>query len=265
MAEGMRGSDKRISESGMHEIQHLADPADQVRYRHVQWVAAGSALTHVTAVFLAIYAFRAGDLQELSLINLMHFVPNNVALWQVCCFAIGISSLSFLALYIAVKQILRLRHSVWINTATFLVVIAVALDMQSYGNLMVFFSDICVQLTRSSGYKQLLMLEGWRSVNQGLTQSVLIGNTLYSLAGLIMAGAIVAGKGLPNWLGWTSVPIWLVGLAASGLTFAGQLSWALVLMFAMTIAFIIWTIALAVAVDPYTTSHKFPIDHNPAN
>lgn len=265
MAEGMWGSDKRISESGMHEIQHLADPAAQIRYRRVQWVSVGSALTHVTAVFLAIYAFRAGDLQELSLFNLMHFVPDNVALWQACCFACGVSSLSFLGLYIAVAQILKLRHSIWITSATLLVVIAVTLDLQSYGNLMVFFADVCVQLTRSAGYKQLLMMEGWRSVNQGLTQSVLVANSLYSLAGLAMSATIVVGKGLPKWLGWTSVPIWLAGLAASMLTFAGQLSWALVVMFSMTIAFIIWTIALAVAVDPYTTSHKIPLDNNPAS
>jgi hypothetical protein len=262
----MPGSDdKKISESGMHEIQHLADPADQVRYRHLQWVAFGSAVTHVIAVFLAIYAFREGDLQELSLVNLMHFVPGHVGLWQLTCFSIACSSLSFLMLYLALKQILRLRHSLWITAATFVVVIAIAIDLQSYGNLTVVFSDLCVQLTKNSGYKQLLMLEGWRTVNQGLTQSVLIANSLYSLAGLVMAAAIVAGKGLPKWLGWTSVPIWLAGLAASVLTFCGQLSWALVIMFAMTIAFIIWTIALAVAVDPYTHSHRFPIELDPAN
>ena len=254
-----------ISESGTHEIQHLADPADQVRYRHVQWVAIGSALTHVIAVFLAIYAFREGDLQELSLINLMHFIPGHVGLWQLTCFAIGFSSLSFLVLYVALKQILRLRHSLWINAATFVVVIAISLDMQSYGNLMIFFSDVCNQLLRSSGYKQLLTMEGWRTVNAALTQSVIIANSLYSLAGLVMSGAIVSGVGLPKWLGWTSVPIWLAGLAASILTFCGQLSWALVLMFAMTIAFIIWTIALAVTVDPYTHSHRIAVDNNPAN
>lgn len=262
----MRSSeDKKISESGMHEIQHLADPADQVRYRYVQFAAIGSALTHIIAVFLAIYAFREGDLQELSLVNLMHFVPTHTMLWQITCMAIAMSSLSFLFLYLAIKQILRLRHTLWINAATFLVVIAVTVDLQSYSNLTILFSDLCVQLTKSSSYKQLLMLEGWRTVNQGLTQSMLLANTLYSLAGLVLAGAIIAGRGLPKWLGWTWVPVWLAGLAASVLTFVGQLSWSLVIMFAMTIAFIIWAITLAVAVDPYTHSHRFPIEKNPAN
>jgi len=250
----------RLTESGMHEIQHLADPADQARYRHVQWVSIGSALWHVIAVFLAIYAFREGDLQELSLIHLMHFVPNNTALWQLACFAIGASSLSFLVLFLAIKQVLRLRLNLWLNIASYLVVIAIALDLQSYGNLMIFFSDVSTQLLRSSGYKQLLMMEGWRTVNAALTQSVIIANSLYALAGLVMAAAIVRGQGLPKWLGWTSVPVWVVGLAASVLTFCGQLSWALVVMFAMTIAFILWTIALAVAVDPYTHSHRFPVE-----
>lgn len=255
----------KLSESGLHEIQHLADPADQVRYRHVQWVAIGSSISHIIAVFLTIYAFREGDLQDLSLVHLMDFVPKHNAIWQSSCIAIGASSLSFLMLYVALKQVLRLRHSLWINAATFISVIAISIDMQNYGNLTITFSDIATQVVHSSGYKQLLMMEGWRIINQALTQSVIISNTLYAISGLVLAGGIISGYGVPKWLGWTSIPVWLAGLASAILTFSGQLSLALVLMFAMTIAFILWTIAVAVAVDPYTHSHRIPVDHNPAN
>ncbi|MDZ4835385.1 MAG: hypothetical protein SGJ27_16530 [Candidatus Melainabacteria bacterium] len=255
----------KLSESGMHEIQHLADPAAQVQYRHLQWVAMGASISHIIAVFLALYAFREGDLQDLSLIHLMDYVPKHLAVWQLSCATIAGSSLSFLALYLALKQVLRLRHTLWVNAATFFIVIAITLDLQTFANLMITFADISAQLVLSSGYKQLLMMEAWRVVNQALTQSMIVSNTLYAMAGLVMAGAIVSGFGVPKWLGWTSIPIWLAGLAASVLTFSGQLSLALVLMFSMTIAFILWTITVAVAVDPYTHSHRFPVEKHPAN
>lgn len=266
MTDSLKDSENRtLSESGMHEIQHLADPADQVRYKHVQLIALGSSIVHVLAVFLAIFAFREGNLQELSLIHLMHFVHRHTALWQAACFAAGISSLSFMMLFVALKQVLRLRHNIWINAAAFLVVIAISLDLQNYGNLMIGFSDTSIQLMRATGYKQMLMLEAWRSVNQALTQSVIIASSLYAISGLVLSTAIISGVGLPKWLGWTSIPVWLAGLAASVLTFYGQLSWAMVLMFAMSITFILWTIAIAVGIDPYTHSHRIPVEDHPAN
>ncbi|MBX9670754.1 MAG: hypothetical protein K2X93_24345 [Candidatus Obscuribacterales bacterium] len=265
MTDSMRDSlEKKLSESGMHEIHQLVDPSAQARYRHLQWIAIASAVSHATAVFLAIYSFRAGDLQALSLVQLMHFVAGNHTVWQLTCALSGLSAISFLILFLAIKQILRVRDTLWLSTATMLIVIAVALDVQSFGNLMVYFGDISSQVVKVSGFKQYLILEGWRSLNQALTQSILLANTFYAVGGLILARAIIAGFGLPKWLGWTSIPVWLVAILASILTFTGQLKIVIVVMFAMVIAFILWTIALAVAVDAYSHTHRIPLD-KPAN
>ncbi len=256
MADSMRDIEKKLSESGLHEIHQLVDPSIQARYRHLQWIAIASTVLHATAVFLAIYSFRTGDLQALSLVQLMQFVSTHHAVWQSTCALAGLCAISFLFLFLAIKQILRVRDTLWLNMAMMLTVIAVALDLQSFGNLMIYFSDISTQLLRVSGFKQYLILEGWRSLNQALTQSLVLANTLYAASGLILARAIIAGFGLPKWLGWTSIPVWLVAISASILTLAGQLSMVIVVMFAMVIAFILWTIALAVAVDAYSHSHR---------
>lgn len=255
----------KLSESGMHEIQHLAEPADQVRYRHLQWVALTSSISHIVAVFLAIYAFREGDLHGLSLIHLIDYIPKHLFVWQSTCLGVAFSSLSFVVFYLALQQVLRLQDKLWINAATFFTVMAITLDLQTCGSLMITLADIATQVVLAGSYKQLLLLESWRIVNQALTQSMILSNSLYAISGLVLAGSIVTGFGVPKWLGWTSIPVWLAGLAASILAFCGQLSLALVLMFAMIIAFILWTIAVAVAVDPYTHSHRFPVERHPAN
>ncbi len=255
----------KLSESGRHEIQRLVDPAEQIRYRHLQWMAIGSSVSHIVAVFLAIYALRQGDLHGLSLVHLVDYVPKHTLVWQSTCLAIGASSLSYLFLLLGIRQVISIANQLWITMAVLVTVIGVTLDLQTFGTLAITFSDISTQLIPSSNYKQLLLMECWRIVNQSLTQSVIISNSLYAGSGLMVAASIITGVGMPKWLGWISIPVWLAGLAAAILTLTGQLTLAMVLMFAMTIAFIIWAIAVAVAIDPYTQVHRFPVEHHPAN
>lgn len=251
---------KRLAESGSYEVVELAESA-QLRYRQLQVTAIVSALIHASAVFLAIFSVREGNLYDFSVTRLLQFVSANRVLWQVSCLSVSMSTISFLVLFLAFRNVLRVRQTLWITAASFVVAIGLANDLQSQGNMLVYFSDLSHQVTHGSYPRQQLNLEAWRTLNESVTQSLLIANALYSLSGLVLSGAIITGYGLPKWLGWTSIPIWLVGLAASALVFSGGFSWAVILMFAMIIAYILWNIATAVAIDPYTHVHRV---HEPA-
>ncbi len=232
------------------------------RYQQLQVVAIGAAIVHASAVLLCVYAVKEGNLYDFSVTRLLQFVPAFTGLWQISCFAVALSSVSYMVTFVAMKHVLRVRQTMWLNVGIFLVLIAVANDLHSLGSMMIYFADIARQFVNGTFSKNQLLMEAWSVLSNSVTDSLIIANTLYSVAGLILARAIISGYGLPKWLGWTAIPIFVVGLLASILIFQGEFSMAIVMMFATIITFILWAVAMAVAIDPFAHEHKHAAEEN---
>ena len=236
------------------------------RYKQLQMVCITAAVVHGIALLLCIYSFREGNLDEFSIARLMRFVTAHVVLWRACGVTVSLSSITFLLQFLAFRQVLRARHELWMLLATSVIVIAIAGDLHAHGTMMVLFADIANQIHSGGFYSnQDLLLQGWIALSQAMTQTFLYSNTLYTFAGFILAAAIVRGGGPPRWLGWAAFPVWITSFLVSLLTFVGEIPWAIVLLFASVIAFTVWSIVVAVTIDPLTAvSEPDESEHQPS-
>lgn len=228
------------------------------KYRVLQLACVGGAITHAIAVLTIIHLYREGRLDHFSLVRLMHFIPNNLIFWRFACIAAALSSISSLVLFVAIRDVIVVRHSLFLTIALFITVIGVSNDLQAQSSLLVLFSDLSLQLHAGATTisKQAVIMESWVTLNRAATQSLVLATPMYAAAGIILAGSIIVGRGMPKWLGWSALPVWVAGLVATLLTFTGQMTLAVIVLFSSSIAFILWTIAIAVAIDGYASPDR---------
>lgn len=220
-------------------------------FRYVQALCLLSAVVHVLAALVAIYTWRVGDLGEFSPVKLMRFVPDNVMLWRASCLLTSASALSFVVVLAAIRETLprKLRFAALI--ALMFAIIGAANDLQSHFSMMVLFSDLASQM-QLSAVKQDLMQLAWMVISQSLSQTFLIANILYCLAGIVISVTMVMAPDYPDWVSWLGVPVFALGLATSVLAFMGSLNLAISFMFGSTILYVVWVVVLGAVVDPLT-------------
>ncbi len=229
----------------------MHEPGMMRRYKQLQTASIFAALTHAVTALLIIYISREGRFDQFSIINLMHFVPQNLVVWRTTCIFVALSCFSFLFFALSVERVIARTDLTKI--AIILIVIAIAIDLPSQGRMMVFFADVSSQLVFGGSFaRQDLLIEGWKTINNCITNSLLIANFLYSVAGLALAYGIIRSQGIPSWIGWTSVPVWSAGVFATVFTFQGLVHWGLVTLLSCIIGFIVWSILVCVAIDSST-------------
>lgn len=243
---------KSPSDSGIH------DGPSPGKYRALQLACVGGALTHAIAVLTIIHLYREGRLDHFSLVRLMHFITNNLIFWRFACISAALSSISSLVLFVAIREVIVVRQSMLLTIALLITVIGVSNDLQAQSSLLVLFSDLALQLHAGGPLidKKDVIIESWATLNRAATQSLVLATPLYAGAGMVLAGSIIVGRGMPKWLGWCALPVWVAGFVATLLTFTGQMTLAVIVLFSSSIAFILWTIAIAVAIDGYASPDR---------
>ena len=227
------------------------------KYRQLQALCIVSSLANAIAVLLAIYMIRIGHFDQFSVVRLMHFVPHHIVLWRLSWLSLGTASITFLLFVLSLEDIISRIPRIWMRATLIVALLAVAVDIPSQSRMLVLFADVSAQLVYGGTFaKKVLLIEGWKAINQCLTESIMVANSLYSVAGLGLSAMIINGKGLPRWLGWTSVPIWLAGLAATIFTFQGNVLWGLILLLSSLIGIIAWGVLVAVSVDSLARSDE---------
>ncbi len=208
----------------------------------------GTALAHVAATLLSVYAIREGNLGDFSPLKIMHFIPHHIILWRCAWIAAALASLSFIVFVVAVCSLLDRRLRPALTVAIVLTTAALTNDLNGQFSMMVLFSDLAQQMRGHGSFLQHETVQlAWSTMNQALTQSVLIANTLYSISGMLVVVCAMMTRGFPKWLAWFGLPIWVATLWVTVFVFVGALKWALVLLLASTVGFVVWTTVMGLA------------------
>ena len=69
----------------------------------------------------------------------------------------------------------------------------------------------------------------------------------YSFAGIVLVVCGLLTRAFPKWLAWLGFPIWVATLNVTVFVFVGALKWALVLLLAATVGFVVWTTVMGLA------------------
>lgn len=233
-----------------HEHEDSFETPQKANYRKVGWFCVGAAIAHVAALLLILYVARVGDLSAFTPTKLMRFVPDHQLLWRSACLASSISSVSTVLVFLALNEIVAKKARLIMKIALVLAVIGCASDLQSHFSMMVLFSDLATQVKLNGTYvRQELVQLSWVTINQALSQTLLLTNLLYSIAGILTVTALLRTKIFPQWLFWMGLPLWLISLSSTAVAFAGRLTLSLSLLVGSVIGFIVWTVAIALVLD----------------
>ncbi len=204
-----------------------------------------AALIHTAAIMLGVYTVREGNLGDFVPMKILEFVAGNVVLWKSTCLMACVATIAFVVLLIVLREVVERRLRVALNVATVLTAIAAPPALNGQMTMAVLFCDFALQNHYHHAAVAHEVSElAWAVMNSGITQCILIGNTLNSVAGIIIVACMLNSKNFPKWLAWLGMPIWIASLNVSALAFMGSLQWALVLAIASSIAFVMWATAM---------------------
>lgn len=228
-------------------------------FRLVGWFCVASAVVHVFSLLLSLQVVRIGDLLAFSPVKLMRFISDHQLLWRSCCLFNGISSVSSVLIFLMFNMIVDRKVRILTRVGMLLTIIACASELNAHSSFLVLLSDLAVQLKLNSSYlKNDLLQLSWVIINQSLAQILLVGNTLWSVAGLLATVAILQTKSLPKWLVWIGMPVWLLSFSATCVAFAGELSLCFSMMLAFQLGFVLWTVCLAIVLDLHARPEPAP-------
>lgn len=202
---------------------------------------------HLLAAIICVYIVREASLLEWSPLKLLRFIPEHMPVWRLACLAMAVASLSFVTFVVCARDVLDQRVSTLATLALVFVTIAAANDLNGLSSMLVLYSDLASQLQSSHTFMvhQTFQLS-WATLDLSLAQCLLIGNTLYSFAGILIAVSGLGTSSFPKWLAWTGLPIWIATLCVSVLSFLGMLKWVLIVTMAAALVFVLWCTALGV-------------------
>lgn len=224
-------------------------------FRIVQWITLFAAVAHTLATLFCIYAFREGQLHEMSMVKLLAFSVDHSWLWRACCISVSVAAVSFLAFVLAVRELLESRFRYWLGTACCLAIIAVANDLPAHSSMMVLLSDLARQYFANFALREFILQDAWSVLNQAITQTFLVSNSLYSAAGILLTVCMVLTRNIPRWLGWVGVPVWFATTLTSLFAFTGNIPSAMITMFASSILFVIWSVVIGVVMERRVHEH----------
>jgi hypothetical protein len=205
------------------------------------------ALLHIVAGVFSAYLVREGNLLAISPIKLLRFIPEHLVLWRSDCLLLAAASLSFATFVVCAREIFDSAAGTLATLSVVCVTIAAANDLSGLCSMMVLFSDLSQQFGSHGHFlvHETIQL-AWATMDSALAQCLLIGNTLYSLSGLLIVRCAFLTESFPKWLAWTGLPIWMVTLAVSVLAFLGMLQWVIMITMATVLVFVLWCTAIGV-------------------
>ncbi len=221
----------------------------------MQWIALFAAVAHTIATLSCIYAFREGQLHELSMVRLLTFSVDHSWLWRICCISVSVAAVSFLAFVLAVRELLEMRFRFWVGTACCLAIIGVSNDLPAHSSMMVLLSDLARQYFANFTLREFILQDAWAALNQAITQTFLVSNSLYSVTGIILTVCMTLTRNIPRWLGWAGVPVWCATTLTSLFAFTGNIPNAMITMFVSSILFVIWAVVVGVVMEPRAHDH----------
>lgn len=219
-------------------------------FRIVQWVSLFAAVAHTIATLSCIYAFREGQLHELSMVRLLSFSVDHSWLWRICCVSVSVAAVSFLAFVLAMREVLEMRFRYWVGTACCLAIIGVSNDLPAHSSMMVLLSDLARQYFANFAMREFILQDAWAALNQAITQTFLVSNSLYSASGIILTVCMLMTNLIPRWLGWVGVPVWIATTLTSLFAFTGNIPQSMIAMFASSIFFVVWAVVIGVVMEP---------------
>ena len=223
--------------------------AQAAAYRFIGWMFLWVALAHIAATMVGVFVIREGNLGDFSPLRLLRFIPTHLHMWRAACLMAALASVSFVCFVVAWRELMDARFAMLCNLAVVLTAVGAANDLQGEFSMLVLFTDLAQQLRGHGNFLQFETTQlAWLTLNQALTESGLVANCLYSVAGLILTGCAVRTRTFPRGLAWVGVPVWVANLNVSLFTFFGALQPAMVLFIATAIAFSIWVTAIGFAV-----------------
>lgn len=205
------------------------------------------AILHVIAGVFSAYLVREGNLLEMSPIKLLRFIPEHLLIWRLDCLLLAAASLSFATFVVCAREVFDAAAGTLATLAVVCVTIAAANDLSGLCSMLVLMSDLSQQFGLHGHFlvHETIQL-AWATMDHALAQCLLIGNTLYSLSGILVVRCAFLTESFPKWLAWTGLPIWLVTLTVSVLAFLGMLQWVIIVTMATVLVFVIWCTAIGV-------------------
>lgn len=205
------------------------------------------AAAHVVACLTCVHIVREGHLAEIAPSRLLSFVPEHIILWRSGCVALAAASLTFVTFVVCAREVLDERASTLATLAVVFATMATACELNGLFAMMVLYSDLAQQFGAHGAFlvHETIQL-AWATMDQALSNCLLIGNTLYGLSGLLIMRSAALTESFPKWLVWAGLPIWIVTLAVSALSFMGALKWVLMITVSTVLVFVLWSTALGV-------------------
>jgi len=217
-------------------------------YKRFSFICFVMAVAHVLAASLCVILVREGNLLDVSPIKLLRFIPEHGLLWRLSCFSMMVASLTFVTFVVAAREVIDQKAASLATLAVVFVAIAASNDLNGLCSMMVVFPDLAFELKENQSFlvHETIQLS-WATMDQALSQCLLIGNTLYSAAGMLVVGCAFLTPSFPRWLAWSGAPIWFVTLAVSVCSFLGMLQWVIMITLATVLVFVVWCTALGIS------------------
>ena len=115
---------------------------------------------------------------------------------------------------------------------------------------MIYFYDLsCKLIYATPPTRSIITFAGWSCINQSAIQFIILSGTLYALAGSGYSFIFIKEESLNSWIGWIGLCLWGSLLVAAILCFLTHIPWAIILILASTVLYIIWTVSIYVNLD----------------
>ena len=234
------------------------------KQRHVMtthYVLSWACLLAVIAV-LASVGFDIAVAQSHSLnsptpIKVIQYISDNILLWRATCALHALSTIMFVFFCVAFVQTLERRYRPLTTFALLLVAIAASSSLTAEFNLLVLASDLARDQLNGLNYMPADAFQSaWLIIAGAITHYILIGNTLNGIAGIVLTGCSLVHRNFPKALAWLGLPVWALTIGASLVGSTGRLEMALLLMGAASLAFVVWSSSIGIAM-PFVAKQRF--------
>jgi hypothetical protein len=214
---------------------------DATSYRWVSRSLLFAALKHLLGSFLVGFTICKGHLTEFSVLRLLQFEPHNPQLCQATLIAMVVSTLSLVPCVVALREVIDRRYFIPLTIALVFVAIGVAHDLQGLFTMIVIFPAIAGQfLTNGYAFFHQTIQLAWSTFNQSFMECVLVANTLYGMALLLVAASAHKDRSCSRIALAFAAPIVVGTIGVSVLAFCGEFDRAALLMFVTKAYLTVW-------------------------
>lgn len=202
-------------------------------------------LLHFVSTLVSIWCVRDGQLGQFAPGRLLVFVPLNLELWRLTLFTAVLSNLSLVVLAVLMRELLERRFRAHMLVALVLVAIGVSNCVSGEMDLMVGFADSCWgRFAHPGALGDTSVQIAWSLFGSAVTRCLLVGNSLYGIAALIMFSCALSSRLFPRGLAMLGTPLVVLISIMSVLAFFANFHWVLWCLLVTEALFVTWTFAM---------------------